>query len=71
MRNPAIHRRTQPVLCGLGVIAIDLVTKLAAQIDRGHGSGPVVPVHNPSFSLGLVHGLTEAGPNVKAMSVAD
>ncbi len=56
MHNPATRRRTQAVLCAIGVIAIDLVSKLAAQIDRGHRSGPVVPVHNPSLSLGLVHG---------------
>ncbi len=54
--KPPVRRHTQTALCALGVIAIDLGTKLAAQIDRGHRSGPVVPVHNPSFSLGVLHG---------------
>jgi signal peptidase II len=36
------------------VVAIDLVTKLAAAaLAEGHTGGPVVPVRNPEFSLGV------------------
>ena len=56
MHSQPAHRRSQAVFCAVGVIGIDFATKLAAQIDKGHRSGLVVPVHNPSFSLGVIHG---------------
>jgi len=36
------------------VIVVDHATKFAASLASGDRHGPVVPVHNPSFSLGLV-----------------
>ena len=49
MHNPAIRRRIQAVLCALGVIAIDLVTKLATQIDKRSSLRPGRPRPQPEL----------------------
>ena len=46
--------RVSPVVrIGLAVVAVDLVTKLAAARLVRHTFGPIVPMHNPAFSLGV------------------
>jgi signal peptidase II len=49
---PAARRRS--IALTAGVVLVDQVTKLAAELlSEGQRHGPLVPVRNPGFSLGL------------------
>jgi lipoprotein signal peptidase len=43
----------QLCVAAVAVVGLDAVSKLVAALANGQQRGPVVPVHNPQFSLGV------------------